>query len=168
MTFAMFSEDALAKFRTFCEAANMKAPRPQGAFDQALKPRKESTMSKYRYVPVKGTANGLFTRERSNVMAYDEAGGPNDTDEVHATAEKVIEFLQGKISGEDMNEVRRLLSVDEVQLEQAKKQMAGDRFPPGLRRRLDAAPATTSARGGFDSRFPNAAKIGRDDMIGRR
>ena len=166
MTFTMFSDDALAKFLTFFGAAGFtKPPRPQGAFDQAMKPRKDSMMSKFRYVPVPNTANTLFTRERAN-MAMDFKGwtDPNEMEN------SILQFLSGKISDDDMKQVRSYLGMehDSDAEEDDGGKMAGDTFPAGLRRRLDAAAGATSARGGFDARFPSARKIGRDDMIGRR
>ena len=165
MTFAMFSDDALSKFRTFCSAAGFtKPPSPQGAFDQALKPRKESTMSKFKYLPVPNTANTLFTRERSNSMAMDFKGwtDPNEMEN------SILQFLSGKISDDDMKQVRSYLGMEHESdaEEDDGGKMAGDRFPSGLRRRLDAA--ATSRPGTFESRFPGSQHIGRDDMIGRR
>jgi hypothetical protein len=162
MTFTMFSDDALAKFRTFCSAAGFtKPPSPQGAFDQAMKPRKESTMSaRYRYSPVPNTANTLFTRERANMaMDFEAWTDPNEMEN------SILQFLSGKISDDDMKQVRSYLGMEHESdaEEDDGGKMAGDRFPSGLRRRLDAAPATTSAHGGFDSRFPSAKRIGRDD-----
>ena len=122
-------------------------------------------MSKFRYVPLKGCGNTLFTRERAN-MAMDFKGwtDPNEMEN------SILQFLSGKISDDDMKQVRSCLGMEHESdaEEDDGGKMAGDRFPSGLRRRLDAAPATTSARGGFDARFPSAKRIGRDDMIGTR
>lgn len=155
MTFAMFSDDALSKFRTFCGAAGLtRPPSPQGAYDQALKPRKENQMSKYRYVPLKGTGNSLFLRERSNVMAYDEAG--RDPNEI---TNAILQFLSGKISDDDMRQVKEYLMIE-----------AGE-DPDSVKEAKKMASASAS-RGAQDSlffsRFPSARKIGRDDMIGVR
>ena len=161
MTFAMFSDDALAKFRTFCDAANLKDPRPQGAYDQALKPRKESMMSKYRYTPVPGTGGSLFLRERSNVMTYDEAG--RDPNEI---PNAILEFLSGKISDDDIRQVKEYLMIeageDPDNVKEA-KQMAKASASRGAQ---DSAARIGEA--GFNSRFPSARKIGRDDGYGFR
>ena len=133
-------------------------------------------MSKYRYSPVKGTANNLFTR-----MAFDEV------DNTTEFAQHILDFVHDKISEQDYAQLKKMLQGDAAEEESDapikgaqddppnfKGQpltggtMAGDNFPQGLRRRLDAAAGTTSARGGFDARFPSASKVGRDDMIGRR
>jgi hypothetical protein len=136
-------------------------------------------MSKrYRYAAVKGTAGSLFTREQ---LAYDEV------DNTTEFAQHILDFVHDKISEQDYAQLKKMLQGDAAEEEsdapikgaqddppdlpgnpRTGGKMAGDRFPSGLRRRLDAAPATTSARGGFDTRFPSAAKIGRDDMIGTR
>ena len=122
-------------------------------------------MSKFKYVPLANTGGQLFTRERAN-MAMDFKGwtDPNEMEN------SILQFLSGKISDDDMKQVRSYLGMehDSDAEEDDGGKMAGDNFPQGLRRRLDAAPATTSARGGFDARFPSARKIGRDDMIGTR
>jgi hypothetical protein len=163
MTFAMFSDDALNKFRTFCGAAGLtKPPSPQGAFDQALKPRKENQMSKYRYTPVPGTGGSLFLRERSNVMAYDEAGkDPNEM------ANAILQFLSSRLSDDDMRQVREYLMIeageDPDNVREA-KQMAKASASRGAQ---DSASAR-SGQAGFDARFPSARKIGRDDMMGVR
>ena len=126
-------------------------------------------MSKYRYSPVKGTANNLFTR-----MAFDEV------DNTTEFAQHILDFVHDKISEQDYAQLKKMLQGDAAE-EGAQDDppnfkgkpltggaMVGDTFPAGLRRRLDAAAGTTSARGGFDARFPSARKIGRDDMIGTR
>ena len=122
-------------------------------------------MSKFRYVPVPNTANTLFTRERAN-MAMDFKGwtDPNEMEN------SILQFLSGKIGDDDMKQVRSYLGMEHESdaEEDDGGKMAGDTFPAGLRRRLDAAAGATSARGGFDARFPSARKIGRDDMIGVR
>ena len=157
MTFAMFSDDALAKFRTFCDAANMKAPRPQGAFDQALKPQKESKMT-YRYVLLPNSGGQLYTRSRSADFAFDEAG--KDPNEI---ANAILQFLHDKISDQDMRQVREYLMIeageDSDSVKEA-KQMAKASASRGAQ---DSRPSSS-----FAQRFPSAAKIGRDDMIGRR
>ena len=159
MNYAMFSNEALVKFRSFCGAAGFtKPPSPQGAFDQALKPRKESTMSKFRYTPVAGTGGSLFLRERSSNMAYDEAG--KDPNEI---ANAILQFLHDKISDADMRQVKEYLMIeageDPDSVKEA-KQMAKASASRGAQ---DSRPSSS-----FAQRFPSAAKIGRDDMIGRR
>ena len=131
-------------------------------------------MSKYRYTPIKGTGNSLFTRLAA--------------DEVNKTAEfagHILDFVRDKISEQDLAQLKKLLMGGEVDEAAPIKgaqddppdfpgkprtggTMVGDTFPAGLRRRLDAAAGTTSARSGFDRMFPSAKRIGRDDMIGRR
>jgi hypothetical protein len=153
----MLSDNFLTRFRTFMSAENGN---PAGAFDAMPKaqPRKESTMPKYRYVPLKGTGNSLFLRERSNVMAYDEAGkDPNEM------ANSILQFLSGKISDADMRQVKEYLMIeageDPDSVKEA-KQMAKASASRGAQ---DSRPSSS-----FAQRFPSAAKIGRDDMIGRR
>jgi hypothetical protein len=162
MTYAMFSDDALHKFQTFCDAAGLtKPPSPQGAFDQALKPRKESTMSKFRYVPLKGCGNTLFTRERSNSMAFDEVS------RVTEFADGILQYLHDKLSEQDLEQVRDMLKMEAGvktdQQEESDKMIAGAK----ARGAQDSASARIG-EAGFNSRFPSARKIGRDDMIGRR
>jgi hypothetical protein len=159
MTYAMFSDDALSKFRTFCSAAAFtKPPSPQGAFDQALKPRKENQMSKYRYTPVAGTGGSLFLRERSSNLAYDEAG--KDPNEI---PHKILELLAGKLSDSDLAQVKELLMIEageELPVMTEAKKMAAASASRGAQ---DSRPSSS-----FAQRFPSAAKIGRDDMIGVR
>jgi len=130
---------------------------------------------KYKYAAVKGTAGSLFTREQ---LALDEV------DNTTEFARHILAFVADKISEQDLAQLKKLLmggEVDEAAPIGAQDDpadfpgkprtggtMVGDTFPPGLRRRLDAAAGTTSARGGFDARFPSASRIGSDDMIGRR
>jgi hypothetical protein len=155
----MLNDKFLKRFRDFMTAEN----NPRGAYDAAMK---GNTMPKYRYVPLANTGGQLFTRERSNSVAMDFKAwtDPNEMEN------SILQFLSGKISDDDMKQVRSYLGMehDSDAEEDDGGKMAGDNFPQGLRRRLDAVPATTSARGGFDTRFPSAAKIGRDDMIGTR
>src|SRR5664280_2660005 len=109
MTFKMFSDDALKKFAVFCDAANANHHTPAGAFDAMPKTstRKESNMSKFRYVPLKGCGNILFTRERSTNMAFDAAG--RDPNEI---PHQILEFLGGKISESDLAQVKELLMIE--------------------------------------------------------
>jgi hypothetical protein len=161
MTFAMFSDDALSKFRTFCDAAGFtKPPSPQGAYDQALKPRKETQMSKYRYTPVAGTGGSLFLRERSSNMAYDEAG--RDPNEI---ANAILQFLSGKISDDDMRQVKEYLMIeageDPANVKEAKQMAKASASRAGAQ---DSAARIGEA--GFNSRFPSAKKIRPDDKMG--
>jgi hypothetical protein len=114
-------------------------------------------MSKYRYTPVAGTGGSLFLRERSSNMAYDEAGkDPNEM------ANAILQFLSGKISDDDMRQVKEYLMIeageDPDNVKEA-KQMAKASASRG---------AQDSSLSSFDARFPSARKIGRDDMIGTR
>ena len=159
MTYAMFSDDALSKFRTFCGAAGFtKPPSPQGAFDQAMKPTKGTTMSKFKYVPVRGTANALFTRER---LAYDEVSHVTDL------AQEVLNFLHGKISEQDYAQVEEMLKIEAgVKTDSEEK---ADQMIAGAKARgeQDHLPSRIG-EAGFNSRFPSARKIGRDDGYGFR
>jgi hypothetical protein len=156
MNFQMFSDDALAKFRTFCEAANMKAPSPQGAFDQAMPKTSQRKEIHMRYVPFPNTANSLFTRERSNVMAYDEVNSAGET------AQEILRFLTDKISEQDLAQVRELLMIEAGEKPDSVKDAEQ------LNRAARSRGAQDSSLSSFDARFPSAHKIGRDDMIGRR
>jgi hypothetical protein len=121
---------------------------------------------RFKYKAVAGTANNLFTR-----MAYDEV------DNTTEFARHILDFVHEKISEQDYAQLKKMLKGDAAE-EGAQDDppdfkgkpltgggMVGDNFPQGLRRRLDAE--TTSRPGTFESRFPSARKIGRDDMIGR-
>jgi hypothetical protein len=151
MIFRMFSNDALKKFAVFCEAANLKVPRPQGAFDQAMKPTKGTTMSANKYVPVKGTANTLFTRERSNVMAYDDVEGPD------GQAGKILEFLHDKISEDDYARIKEMLQIEAGEPVDSQKQAEKMNAAARSRGAQDSAPSSS-----FDKRFPSAKRIGTD------
>jgi hypothetical protein len=153
--FRMLNDAFLARFRSFMATEN----NPAGAFDAMPKTRpKENQMSAgYRYVPLKGTGNSLFLRERSNVMAYDEAGkDPNEM------ANAILQFLSGKISDADMRQVKEYLMIeageDPDNVKEA-KQMAKASASRG---------AQDSGLSSFDSRFPSARKIGRDPGYGFR
>jgi hypothetical protein len=160
-TYKMLNDNFLSRFRSFMAAENHN---PAGAFDAMPKtsPRKETTMSKFRYVPLKGTGGSLFLRERSNVMAYDEAG--KDPNEI---PNAILQFLSGKISDDDMRQVKEYLMIeageDPDNVKEA-KQMAKASASRGAQ---DSASARIG-QSGFDARFPSARKIGRDDMIGTR
>ena len=138
--YKLLSDDALAKFKIFCAAG--KLPSPKGAFDAAL-PTKGNTMPKYRYVPVAGTANALFTRER---MAYDEV------DNTTEFARHILDFVHDKISEQDYAQLKKMLQGDAAEEES------------------DAPIKGVEARGAqdasFDSLYPSAKKIGRDPYPG--
>jgi hypothetical protein len=155
-TYKMLSDGFIQRFRGFMAAENHN---PAGAFDAMPKTQpKENQMSAgYRYVPLKGTGNSLFLRERSNTMAYDAAGkDPNEF------ANAILQFLSGKISDQDYAQVKEYLMMeageDPDSVKEA-KQMAKASASRG---------AQDSGLSSFDSRFPSARKIGRDDMIGTR
>lgn len=157
--YKMLSDGFIQRFRGFMAAENGN---PAGAFDAMPKSMKGHPMSKYRYTPVAGTGGSLFLRERSNVMAYDEAG--KDPNEI---ANAILQFLHDKISDTDMRQVREYLMIeageDPDSVKEA-KQMAKASASRGAQ---DSASAR-SGQAGFDARFPSARKIGRDDMIGTR
>ena len=165
MTFAMFSDDALSKFRTFCGAAGLtKPPSPQGAYDQAL------PKAKFRFVPVPHTANTLFLRERSADLACDEA--PATATELSDEAKKVLSFLKNKLSDDELRAVRECLEVEagvplDVQVKAEKMNAAAEARRAGAqdsRRRqlaLDASEAASDANmKDFAARWPGAARIG--------
>jgi hypothetical protein len=106
-------------------------------------------MSKrHTYIPVKGTGNSLFTR-----LAADEV---NTTAEF---AQHIIDFVRDKISEEDMAQLKKLLMGGE----------AGDEDEPkGVEARGAQDSAARIGEAGFNSRFPSARKIGRDDGYGFR
>jgi len=162
MTYAMFSDDALAKFRTFCTAAGFtKPPNPQGAFDVAL-----PKANKMRFVPVPHTAKTLFLRERSNNLAFDEAT------EISDPAKDILNFLKDKISDDDMRQVEEFLKIEAgVPTDSEKKADAliagakarGATAQDAKRRQLalDASAAASDARqADFAARVPGAARIG--------
>ena len=158
--YKMLSNPFLARFKAFMATENRN---PAGAFDAMpkIQPRKETTMSKFRYVPVKGTGNSLFLRERSNVMAYDEAG--RDPNEI---PHKILELLAGKLSDSDLAQVKELLMIEageELPAMTEAKKMASASASRGAQ---DSAARIGEA--GFYSRFPSARKIGRDDGYGFR
>ena len=156
-TYKMLNDNFLSRIRSFMATENHN---PAGAFDAMPKTsqRKESTMSKFRYTPVAGTGGSLFLRERSSNMAYDEAG--KDPNEI---ANAILQFLHDKISDADMRQVKEYLMIeageDPDSVKEA-KQMAKASASRGAQ---DSRPSSS-----FAQRFPSAAKIGRDDMIGRR
>ena len=163
MTYAMFSDDALSKFRTFCSAAGFtKPPHPAGAFDSALKHKGNKTP--YRFVPVPHCGNKLFFREKSSDLAFDEAT------EITTFAKEILNFLRGKISDEDLNQVEESLKMEagvktdnqkdaEAMISGAKARGAQDAKRRQLA--LDASAAASTARqADFAARFPGAARVG--------
>lgn len=157
--YKMLDDGFVGRFKKFMSAENRN---PQGAFDAMpeTQPQKDSTMPKFRYVPLKGTANSLFTRERSNVMAYDEAG--KDPAEIPRA---ILQFLSGKISDADMRQVKEYLKIEAGEEPDNVKEATQMAKASASRGAQDSASRIGEA--GFNSRFPNI-KIGRDDMIGRR
>jgi hypothetical protein len=165
MTYAMFSDDALAKFRTFCSAAGFtKPPHPAGAFDSALKHKGNKTP--YRFVPVPHCGDKLFFREKSSDLAFDEATELSDP------AKDILNFLRTKLSDDDMRQVEELLKMEAgVKIDSQKDadaMIAGaeerGRVAQDAKRRqlaLDASAAASNARmADFAARFPGAARIG--------
>jgi hypothetical protein len=161
MTYAMFSDDALVKFRSFCGAAGFTKPSPEGAFDAALpKTRKD----KYRYTPVPNCGGTLFLRERSANLAFDEAT------EISDPAKDILNFLKEKLSDEDLPQVEELLRMEAgVKIDsqkEAKAMIAGAkaRGAQDAKRRqlaLDAhAAASDAQQADFAARFPSASRIG--------
>ena len=161
MTYAMFSDDALSKFRTFCDAAGfVKPPSPQGAFDAAL------PKAKFRFVPVPHSANTLFLRERSNNFAFDEAT------EISDPAKDILNFLRSRLSDDDMAQVEELLKMEagvktdneketDAMIAGAKERGATAQDAKRRQLALDASAAASTARmDDFASRFPGAARIG--------
>ena len=146
----MLSDKFLNRFREFMTTEN----NPRGAYDAAMK---GNTMPKYRYVPLANTGGQLYTRSRSADLAYDEAG--KDPNEI---ANAILQFLHDKISDDDMRQVKEYLMIeageDPDSVKEA-KQMAKASASRG---------AQDNASSSFAQRFPSAAKIGCDDMIGRR
>jgi hypothetical protein len=151
--YKMLSDGFIQRFRSFMATENHN---PQGAFDSAPS-TKGNTMSKYRYTPVAGTGGSLFLRERSNNMAYDEAG--KDPAEF---AKAILEFLNGKISEQDLRQVKEYLMMEAGEKPDSVKDAEQ------LNRASASRGAQDSGLSSFDSRFPSARKIGRDDMMGVR
>jgi hypothetical protein len=151
--YRMLGDGFIQRFRGFMAAENHN---PQGAFDSAPS-TKGNTMPKYRYVPLKGCGNTLFTRERSNSMAFDEVSHVTDM------AQEIISFLHDKISEQDMARVEEMLKIEAGVKTDSEEE--NDKLRAGAKARgaQDSRPSSS-----FAQRFPSAAKIGRDDMIGRR
>ena len=150
MNYSMFSDEALVKFRSFCDAAGFtKPPSPQGAFYLALPKavtRKEPAMS-YRYVPVPHCGDQLFLRERSSNLAFDEAT------EITTSAKDILKFLRDKISDEALRHVEELLKMEAgVPTDSEKK---ADAMTAGAKERRGAQDSS------FNKLFPGADRIGR-------
>jgi hypothetical protein len=178
----MLSDGFIQRFRSFMATENHN---PAGAFDAAPS-TKGNTMPKYRYVPLKGCGNTLFTRERSSNIAYDEI------DRTTEFADAILQFLHDKISEQDLEQVKQYLQgeagVKTDQQEESDKMIAGaearragssssierdragaqDGFSPALRRKLAAVGVTKTPVGTFETRFSSASKIGRDPGYGFR
>ena len=168
MTYAMFSNDALSKFRTFCSAAGFTKPNPQGAFDSALPKaatRKDSGV-KYRYTPLAGTGSTLFLRERSANLAFDEAT------EITDKAKEILDFLRDKISDEDLHQVEESLKMEagvktdseekaDAMIAGAKARGAGAQDAKRRQLALDASANASSANmADFAARFPGTQRLG--------
>ena len=159
--YRMLSDPFLARFKSFMDAERRN---PEGAFDTALtKTRKEGQMP-YRFVPVAGCGGTLFLRERSNDLAFDEAPA-----EISDPAKKILAFLKGKLSAEDLRQVEELLNIEAgVETDSEKKSDAmyeaaeQRRGAQDSKRRQqvkhDAASSANMAE--FAARFPGAARIG--------
>ena len=169
MNYAMFSDQALVKFRGFCDAAGFtKPPSPQGAFDSALPKtatRKDSGV-KYRYTPLPGTGDSLFLRERSANLAFDEAT------EITTSAKDILNFLRSKLSDEDLHQVEELLKMEagvpidiqkdaEAMISGAKARGATAQDAKLRQLALDAHAAASDARqADFAARFPGTQRLG--------
>jgi hypothetical protein len=154
--YKMLSDPFLARFRSFMATENHN---PSGAFDAAPS-TKGNTMPKYRYVPLKGCGNTLFTRERSSNMAFDEVST------VTEFAQEIIDFLRDKISEQDMARVEEMLKMEAGVKTDNEKET--DKMIAGAKARGAQDSAARIGQAGFDARFPSAKKIGADDMIGSR
>ena len=121
-------------------------------------------MPKFRYVPVAnaGTSGALYMRSRSTNMAYDEI------DRTTEFADAILQFLHDKISEQDLEQVKQYLQgeagVKTDQQEESDKMIAGAE----ARRAGAQDSAARIGEAGFNSRFPSARKIGRDDGYGFR
>jgi hypothetical protein len=161
-TYKMLSDGFIQRFRGFMAAENHN---PAGAFDAMPKtqPKENQMSAQYRYVPLKGTGGSLFLRERSSNLAFDEV------DRTTEFADAILQFLSGKISEQDLEQVKQYLQGEAgVKTDQ---QEESDKMNAAARERRAGAQDSASARSGqagFDARFPSARKIGRDDMIGTR
>jgi hypothetical protein len=103
-------------------------------------------MSKrYRYAAVKGTGGSLFTR-----MAFDEVNTTADF------AQHILDFVRDKISEQDLAQLQKMLKGD----------AAEEESDAPIKGAQDSVSRVGDA--GFNSRFPSAKKIGRDDGYGFR
>jgi hypothetical protein len=159
----MLSDGFIQRFRSFMSAENRN---PAGAFDAALPKAatwKDSGV-KYRYTPLPGTGNSLFLRERSANLAFDEATKISDP------AKDILDFLRGKISDEDLNQIEESLKMEagvpidiqkdaEAMISGAKARGAQDAKRQQLA--LDAHAAASDARqADFAARFPGTQRLG--------
>jgi hypothetical protein len=161
--YKMLGDNFLSRFRSFMATEN-----PAGAFDAMPKtqPRRDSTMSKFRYVPLANTGGRLFLRERSNVLAYDEAT------EISDPAKRILDFLRGKISDEDLKQVEESLKMEagvkpdsqvDAEAMTAGALARGATAQDAKRRQLalDAHAAASDARmADFSARFPGTQRLG--------
>ena len=164
-TYKMLSDGFMQRFRGFMAAENRN---PAGAFDAALPKaatRKDSGV-KYRYTPLPGTGNSLFLRERSANLAFDEAT------EISDPAKDILNFLRGKSSDEDLNQIEESLKMEagvpidsqkdaEAMIAGAKARGATAQDAKRRQLALDASANASNARqADFAARFPGAARIG--------
>jgi hypothetical protein len=153
--YKMLSDGFIQRFRSFMATENHN---PQGAFDSAPS-TKGNTMPKYRYVPVPNCGGTLFTRERSS-MAFDEVSHVTDM------AQEIISFLHDKLSDDDMARVEEMLKIEAGVKTYSEKET--DKMVAGAKARGAQDSAARIGEAGFNSRFPSACKIGRDDGYGFR
>jgi hypothetical protein len=149
--YKMLGDNFLSRFRTFMATENRN---PAGAFDAMPKtqPRKDSTMSKFRYVLLPNSGGQLYTRSRSADLAYDEAG--KDPNEI---PNAILQFLSGKISDADMRQVKEYLKIEAGEKPDNVKETEQMAKASASRGAQDSRPSSS-----FAQRFPGAARIGRD------
>ena len=156
--YRMLSDGFIQRFRSFMATENHN---PSGAFDAALSrtaTQKETQMSKrYRFVPLKGTGNSLFTRER---MAADEVSHLTDM------AQEVLNFLHDKLSEQDMQRVEEMLKIEAGVKTDSEEE--NDKLRAGAKARGAQDSAARIGEAGFNSRFPSARRIGTDPGYGFR
>ena len=158
--YQMLSNGFLSRFRSFMATENRN---PAGAFDAAL-PKAATRKNKYRFVPLAGTGDSLFLKERSADLAYDEAT------EISDPAKDILNFLRNKLSDDDMRQVEELLKMEagvKTDSEEKADQMiagAEARGAQDAKRRqlaLDASAAASDARMvDFAARFPGTQRLG--------
>ena len=154
-TYKMLNDNFLSRFRSFMAAENHN---PAGAFDAAPSTKGNAMSKRYRYVPVAGTANALFTRER---MAYDEVSHLTDM------AQEVLNFLHDKISEQDMARVEEMLKIEAGVKTDSEEE--NDKLRAGAKARgAQDSRMSRADEARFDELFPSAKKIGRDDGYGFR